>query len=156
MKSYAEKIYEWERDCVEPSSNLYLSKNQCLHLTEQACKYLGIPAPSIRFTKMGSMPCRAIPSEWKIVIAAWGRSPVTILHEVAHLGTLEAVINGEDPHGPAFASCAIDLYDRFLNIRRTELIATAQTYEVQVNKELKSSAESKHHPRLVDFSDVEF
>lgn len=71
------------------------------------------------------MPCRAIPAKWEIVITDWGRHPVTVLHEVAHLASWEAVVAGEAAHGPSFLGQAMDFYEAFLGLDRGHLLRTA-------------------------------
>ena len=150
----AQRVYEWERDVVEPKSLNFLSREECLELAGRAALFLGIPAPSLRISKAASMPCRAIPSKWQIVIAGWGRTPVTLLHEVAHLGSLKAVAKGENPHGPAFVATAIALYARFLGLDAAKLSDSARQYGVGVGTQAFGPVDRT--ARVPDFSDLEF
>lgn len=133
VSDIAKKLYTWERNWVEPKTRDFLSRDECMALVESASKYAGIPTPNIRISKAANMPCRAIPSKWQIVIAAWGRTPVTILHEVAHLATLSAISRGEDPHGPTFLAKVINFYTHFLNIDQNYLIQTAEGAGLKIN-----------------------
>jgi hypothetical protein len=122
---YAQRVYDWERTFVEPGDPSLLSREDCAALSAAACRVLGIPVPRLRFTKQSSAPCWANPREWTVSISDWGRTRVTLLHELAHLGAVARGAVREDPHGPTFLRCAIDLYVAFLRMDVRSLEAGA-------------------------------
>lgn len=124
-REHAERVYAWEREHVEPYDSRLLSRPEATAMVGRAAALGGIRVPSIRFAKAASMSCRAIPGQWSIVIADWGRTPVTLLHEVAHLAAWPAVLSGEDPHGPAFLRQAIAYYSGMLGMDRGRLEGSA-------------------------------
>lgn len=149
----AQLLYDWERNYVEPGAVGFLSREACLALVSKAAVASGIPAPAVRFAKSASMSCRAVPSKWQVVIADWGRTPVTVLHEVAHLATIRNVMAGEDPHGPAFLAQAIDYYSRFLGIDGEALRKSAAAVGLEVGRQPSPQAKPSARP---GFADVEF
>lgn len=126
----AERVYGWERDSVERSDGTLLSREDCRDLAAAASALLGIAEPGLRFVKSGHSPCWAQPSSWTVSISDWGRTRVTLLHEVAHLGSVSALLRGEDPHGPAFVRCAMDLYEAFVGMPMDRLEATAAAHGI--------------------------
>lgn len=132
MGAQAQLLYDWERNVVEPRAQAFLSREDCLSLVHRAATVGRIRLPAVRFAKSASMPCRAVPSRWEVVIADWGRNPVTVLHEVAHLATLPAIAAGEDPHGPSFLAQAIAFYAAFLGMDETWLRKTAASVGLAV------------------------
>lgn len=149
----AQRLYDWERNSVEPFAKAFLSREECEALVSRAAGAAGIKLPRVRFAKSASMPCRAVPTRWEVVIADWGRTPVTVLHEVAHLATLPAVIAGEDPHGPAFLAQAIAFYACFLGMDEGRLRQTA----ISVGLAVAVKAEKKPPRSDRDgFGEIEF
>jgi len=128
----AQRVYDWERNFVEPRDIGFLSRDDTRALVGSASSFLGIREPSVRFVKASSAPCKANFREWSIVISDWGRSRVTVLHEVAHLGSVQALMRGEDGHGPTFVATAISLYARFLGLDPNALAAQARSVGIAV------------------------
>lgn len=149
-------LYDWERNYVEPKAQSFLSREDCRELVRRAAWASGIPAPAVRFAKSSSMPCRAVPHRWEIVIADWGRNPVTLLHEAAHLATLEAVAAGEDPHGPSFLAKAIAFYSAFLGIDEDWLRKTAEAVGLRPRSSPRRVARKLSAASGGGFSEVEF
>jgi hypothetical protein len=121
----ANAVYAWEKVYVESSPALYLSNEQVISLVTRASWREKIPVPQIRFINSQNHPCQAHIDTWMLDIVNWGRTPCTVLHEVAHLATMEAILNGEDPHGPTFVSKCIDLYHHFIGIPMEKLLWSA-------------------------------
>lgn len=145
----ATRVYNWERNDVEPFDIGFLSREEVAKLVSEASGILGIPVPQIKFVKSDKIPCKAIPRTWTLQISDWGRQRTTILHEVAHLATLGAIMRGEDGHGPTFVATAICLYARFLKLDPADLVTKAVRFGIQVGKPVL--------PRKVsNFSDIEF
>lgn len=111
------EVYAWERDFVEKRVGPeIMSREECRDLVAAAAAHLGLrTAPTVSFPVI-QMACKAIPSKNAIEIADWGRSKVTVLHEMAHFGSWRAVIRGEEPHGDTFVGCAIGLYAKFCGL----------------------------------------
>lgn len=109
-------VYDWERNYVEPRDIGMLSRDDVRALVRNSSGFLGICPPEVRFVKASSSPCKALFSTWEIRLSDWGRNRVTVLHEVAHFGSLPAVLRGEDGHGPSFVATAIRLYSRFIGL----------------------------------------
>jgi len=128
----AQRVYDWERNYVEPRDIGFLSREDTRTLVAASSSLLGIPQPTVRFVKASSAPCRANPSDWSVTISDWGRTRTTVLHEVAHLGSLRAVLAGEDAHGPTFVATAILLYARFLRLDAAARAGGARRVGVQV------------------------
>jgi len=145
----AQRVYDWERNFVEPRDIGFLSRDDTKGLVSAASSFLGIREPAVRFVKASSAPCKANYREWSIVISDWGRSRVTVLHEMAHLGSVQAVLRGEDGHGPTFVATAIALYERFLAMDPTVLAAQARAVGIQVGA-------MRAPPGARRFMDVEF
>lgn len=138
----AKRLYNWEERFVEPRQKDWqrlLSKEQCEEFVKAACFKTGTRLPFIRFNKMNATPCKAVPGTWEILIAEWGRSAVTILHETAHLATIRAVIDGENPHGASFARQAIEFYRDFVGIDEGYLLETAARCGVSVGPPTRPS-----------------
>jgi len=153
----AQLLYDWERNFVEPSAQSFMSREDCLSLVFRSSAAAGIPAPRVRFAKSTRAPCRAVPSRWEVVIADWGRNPVTVLHEVAHLATLPAIAAGEDPHGPSFLAQAIAFYADFLGMDEAKLRKTAAAIGLAVAPRPGGrNAEKPPSASRGGFSDIEF
>ena len=113
-------VYSWERDFIETRVGpQIMSREQCEGTVRRAAAHLRMTVPTIRYVPHFGLPCLAIPSEHELRIAIWGRAHVTLLHEMAHLGSWRYVLRGEAPHGPSFVGCAIELYEKFLGIPST-------------------------------------
>lgn len=145
----AQRVYDWERNFVEPKDIGLLSRDDAKGLVSAASSFLGIREPTVRFVKASSAPCKANFREWSIVISDWGRSRVTVLHELAHLGSVQAVSQGEDGHGPTFVATAIALYARFLGMDAAILSAQARSVGIQVGKAPAPQGEGR-------FMDIDF
>lgn len=120
------EVYAWERDFVEPRVGPeIMSREECLDLVAAAAAHLGLPStPTVTFPVI-QMACKAIPSRNAIEIADWGRSRITVLHEMAHFGSWRKVVQGEAPHGESFLGCAIGLYAKFCGLDLNWLEQTA-------------------------------
>ncbi len=116
VNEIARACYAWEAHYVEPRAIAYLAKDDCVDLIYTVALRENIQIPKINFMNVDQIPCYANISDWSINIAQWGRTPVTILHEMAHLTTFEFLKSGEDPHGPTFIAKCIDYYHYFLKI----------------------------------------
>lgn len=152
----AELLYDWERNYVEPHAQYYLSKDSCIALIEKASLLAGIRRPDIRFMKSASAPCRAVPGKWQIVITDWGRTPVTVLHEVAHLAAFPAQLKGEDPHGPAFLAQAISFYANFLGLDEEKMRQTAASVGLKAGQPPQGMRRREPRASTSSFGDVEF
>jgi hypothetical protein len=128
----AQLVYDWEANHVEPGDRTFLSREAARALVVEACRFLGIKVPEIQFINGSMAPCSASITRWKLRITEWGRTRVTLLHEVAHLGSAEAVRAGEDGHGPTFLAVAISLYSRFLGLDEQTLITSARRVGLSV------------------------
>jgi hypothetical protein len=145
----AQRVYDWERNDVEPHDVGLLSRDDVMKLVGLASSILGIKPPSVRLVKASKAPCKAIPRSWSIEISDWGRNRVTILHEIAHLATIGAVMRGEDGHGPTFVATAMCLYASILGIDFEHLMSSALRFGIRVGQPVA--------PRVVrNFSDIEF
>lgn len=148
----ANAVYAWEKSYVEPRPALYLSSEQVVDLARQASWKENIPVPIIRFVKSNSLPCQAHIDTWMIDIADWGRTPCTVLHEVAHLATLPALAKGEDPHGPSFVTKCIDLYHHFIKIPLEHLCWSATRSGLQYHP----FPAAQRKTQKSSFEDIEF
>lgn len=150
--SQAQRVYDWERNFVEPKAMDYLSREDCLSLVRRGAQLAGMDVPNVRFAKSAAMPCRAVPDRWEIVIADWGRTPVTVLHELAHLAAVRGMAPGEDVHGPVFMGWACAYYSLLLGIDRAYLLRSAGGVALSV---ARLSQLHEVQPRQ-GFSEVEF
>lgn len=144
-----QRVYNWERNDVEPYDVGVLSREDVSRLVVMASSALGIKPPNVRFVKSDNIPCKAIPRTWSIEISMWGRNRTTILHEIAHLATVEAVMKGEDGHGPTFVATAIYLYAVFLKLDPRALIASAMQFGIPVGRPVAPKVRR-------NFSEIEF
>jgi len=149
----AQTEYDWERNYVEPKAQGFLSREECLAYVSRSAKMARIETPKVRFAKAASMPCRAVPAKWEIVIADWGRTPVTVLHEMAHLAAVRSMAPGEDGHGPTFLAWACAFYSVFLGLDHDYLVRTAAALGMPVARIPFSSTGPVP---AKGFSDVEF
>jgi len=145
----AQRVYDWERNYVEPHDVGFLSREDTRTLVTAGASFLGIPMPTVRFVKASTAPCRANPADWSITICDWGRGRTTILHELAHLGSVRAVMAGEDAHGPTFVATAIHLYARFIGLDAAALTAAALRVGIEVGVPPRPPSERR-------FMDVDF
>lgn len=121
-----DRLYEWEREAIEAHlPPEVMSREEVRDLIAAASSVLGMPEPEVAFKTL-PVPCRAIPAHWRIEISEWGRTRVTVLHEIAHLATLPAMRRGEEPHGGAFLGMAIALYARFIGLDGAALVRSAR------------------------------
>jgi hypothetical protein len=152
----ARRLYHWEEAFVEPrqsAKDRLLTSDQCRDYVFRACAATGTRLPTMKFTKASHSPCKADLVNWQIVIAEWGYSAVTVLHEAAHLATYDAVRRGENGHGPSFARMAIEFYAGFLGMNRDYLLQSAARCGVLVGPPVAGiSLPSNASP----FSDLEF
>jgi hypothetical protein len=119
-------VYAWEREHVErPLGNEVLGWDDATMLALHASSWLRIPVPAIRSVRSESLPCFADPWNWTLSISDWGRTRPVLMHEMAHLGTLPELRQGEAPHGAAFVGTVIALYSCFLGMDTARLLASA-------------------------------
>lgn len=149
----ANLVYAWEWMHVQPKVVDYISSDQVMRLIARACFREDIPMPKVRFVNSGTLPCLAHFDSWMIDIANWGRKPAVVLHEVAHLATLDAVRSGENPHGPSFVAKCIEFYHHFLSIPLEDLIDPARRSNLQIGKISMVGARA---PLANSFEDVDF
>lgn len=120
-----ERVYAWERAFVETKvPDEVMSRDETLLLVARAAGLLLIPSPKVRFLAL-NVSCRADMRRNSLEIADWGRTRPTLLHEMAHLGTVPDVLAGDSPHGRAFVATAMGLYARFLRLPLDYLVETA-------------------------------
>lgn len=120
-----ERLYEWERSFIETKvPQQIMSRDQIVGLVGRATALLELRQPKVRFVSL-NVSCRATPALNLLEIADWGRNPHVLLHETAHLATWGAVLAGDAPHGLAFTTIAIILYNRFLGLSLDYLLETA-------------------------------
>ena len=145
-------VYEWEFaqvDYIAPKE--VLSTSEMEMFVTQVSKDLMIRPVSVISTN-SNLPCRAIFREWAIEIAPWGRSQVTVLHEMAHFGTIKQIMKGAEPHGPEFVGVAIGLYVAYLGFDKGYLIKTAENSGIRVGEvpEFKGRKKKDDSKRLFD------
>lgn len=150
-REIAQRVYDWENNCVEPKAVGFLSRDECHELVDKACTMSGILKPSIRISKSAFMSCRAVPAKWQLVFSGWGRTGVTVLHEVAHLATIQAILRGEDAHGPSFVGQAIEFYHRILGVDLEYLVRTANEFSISVRMPNKEKVLKRSTFEAVDF-----
>lgn len=75
--------------------------------------------------KDGRAARRATGSSFQISLPRWARSPMIILHELAHAMS-------HDKHGPEFVRVFISLLVRYLGMNESELIKSAKASGVKV------------------------
>lgn len=151
--SIATACYAWEAHYVEPKAVSYMSKDDCLDMVQTVALRENLPIPKINFMSAANIPCYANISDWSINIAIWGRTPVTILHELAHLMTADLLTRGEDPHGPTFIAKCIDYYHYFLKIPVEDMREGARKFGLKIG--VVQSAD-RHRPKTNQFDEIEF
>lgn len=126
---YTELLYEWERIVIESKMKpAVMASWEIRELVHAASSHLDVPPPSIQFISL-PLPCMADSKRNTIRIAEWGRTPLTVLHEMAHL--LAAAKYGAGGHGRVFLTLAIDLYGTFLGVSTDALEASALEYGLE-------------------------
>lgn len=153
VNAIAQACYAWEAQYVEPRAKLLLSRDNIRELVKQVALRENMPIPKVEFMSVENIPCYAKIDTWSIHIANWGYTPTTILHELAHLATLQALIDGEDPHGPAFIAKCIDYYHYFLKIPVEHMKAGARRYGLKIGNTLCAYT---FRPKENQFDDLEF
>ncbi|MBY3151168.1 SprT family zinc-dependent metalloprotease [Rhizobium laguerreae] len=152
----ARRVYHWEEAFVEPrqsAADRLLTTDQCRDYVFRACAATGTRLPTIKFTKASHSPCKADLVSWQVILAEWGHSALTVLHETAHLATYESVRRGENGHGPSFVRMAIEFYSGFLGINRDFLLQSAERCGVFVGPPVSRISIPSN---LSPFSDLEF
>ena len=130
-------VYGFEYDCVEKIRPEYLGREEIRDVVGRAASLCRIPLPEIVFGGDRTWPCLADVRAWRITINDWGRSPTTVLHEIAHLVTFAEprgrmeMMRGQ-AHGPVFVRNAITLYADFLGVRRSRLERRAQEFGLEI------------------------
>ncbi len=115
-------VYEFERACVEPLFRPHaLSATEVRGIASEAAVLMGVPTPRVSFAAL-PVACHADAREWRLLVADWGRTYVTVLHEMAHLGTCHL---REAPHGPSFVGMAIALYEAIGGVDGDEVARAA-------------------------------
>lgn len=153
VNAIAEACYAWEAMYVEPKARAILSRDQCRGLVKSVAMRENMPIPKVEFMSVDNLPCYARVDTWSVHIADWGHTPVTILHEMAHLATLQALLKGEDPHGPAFIAKCIDYYHHFLRIPIDPMKAGARKFGLKIGDTLCTYT---FRPKENQFDDLEF
>lgn len=149
----AQLEYDWEANYVETCvAPVRLSREECEYYVRKAVEISGVAAPTLSFPKTRNR-CTFYPARWHVEISGWGRTPVTILHEMAHLASFPAVLRGENPHGAAFVRQAIEFYHRIIGIDQAYLFQTATHVGLEIGGTLYRHRAPKR-PEL-DFSDVD-
>lgn len=152
----ARRLYHWEDAFVEPkqsAADRLLTTEQCRDYVFRACAVTGTRLPTIRFKNASHVPCKADFNRWEIILAEWGHAALPVLHETAHLATFDAVMRGENGHGPSFARMVIEFYSAFLGINRDYLLQTAARCGVPVGPPvIRISPPSNTSP----FSELDF
>lgn len=151
----ARRLYHWEDSFVEPkvpAEYKLLARAQCRDLVGAACVATRTRFPRVVFNTLNAIPCKADFREWTITLAEWGHAALPVLHECAHLATFDAVMRGENPHGPTFARQVIELYVRFLRIDRRHLESTAGICGLEVAEPRRPRGDEGESP----FSDIDF
>lgn len=149
----AQLEYDWEANYVETCvASVRLSREECEYYVRKAVEISGVAAPTLSFPKTRNR-CTFYPGRWHVEISGWGRTPVTILHEMAHLASFPAVLRGENPHGPAFVRQAIEFYHRIIGIDQAYLFQTATHVGLEIGGTLYRHRAPKR-PEL-DFSDID-
>lgn len=137
----AKRVYAWEANCLESRLKpQVLSRDEIASLIRECARVVRRPPPTVTWTSL-PLPCLAIPDRNQLRIADWGRTVLTVAHEMAHIGTWHLVLAGAQPHGAEFVGTAMDLYDEFCGFDRAELEDTARRYDVRF--------ESKSPPPLL-------
>lgn len=153
VNDIARACYAWEAQYVEPRAVAYLSKDDCVDLIRSAALREGIKVPVVNFMSVDRLPCKANIDTWTIDIAYWGRTPVTLLHELAHLVTVDAIFKGEDPHGPTFIAKCIDYYHHYLKIPVDHMRDGARKFGLKIGNVRSASS---FRPKEMQFDDLEF
>lgn len=149
----AQLEYDWEANYVEPCIRpVRLSREECEFYVRRAVEISGVAPPTLSFPK-SRQRCTFYPSRWHVEISSWGRTPITVLHEMAHLASLPAVIAGENAHGPAFVRQAIEFYHVIAGIDQAYLFETARRVGLEIGGTLYRHRAPKR-PEL-DFSHID-
>lgn len=152
----ASRVYAWEAEAVEPMQrpqDTLLTMTECRELVRKASSRSLIEPPHVVFSTAQLANCWADPRNNRIRICKWGHSGVTVLHEVAHLATIDAIIAGENPHGPSFVGRAIDFYAFYLGMDLRTLLESAARFG------LSARAPRRRTPRTTSgspFSEIDF
>lgn len=162
MSLLTKKVYDWETNYISPLDGHYLSKYDCFDLIQKSSDFLKINPPTVRLRKASQIPCEAVPKKWEMILADWGRTRVTVLHEMAHFVSYKATYEyGDDPHGLLFIIHAMLLYHKFLNISVNVLIKTLNQSGINIGmgenevKKLFDKFEIKKKTEDT-FSDIDF
>jgi hypothetical protein len=125
------RVYSWEANCLERHLKpQVLSKDEVNRLIRDCARSVKRAPPTVTWTSL-PVNCLAIPSRNELRIADWGRTVLTVAHEMAHIGSWGQVLQGAEPHGPEFVGVAMDLYEEFCGFDRDYLHDTARRYEVR-------------------------
>ncbi|AOG03446.1 hypothetical protein [Bosea sp. RAC05] len=122
------RVYEWERTNIDRHLQAaIMSRDECSDFVRMVALHLGVRVPELTFVQGGH--CFATTSG-TITLADWGRTHQTILHEMAHIATLDYVLTGEAPHGERFIFQVIDLYVTFMGLDGEKLMKTAREWKL--------------------------
>lgn len=147
----AERLYEWERSWLEPKlPPEIMSQEEVRGLVARVSAATSIIEPTVAFVSL-NVACKAKPLQNRLEIADWGRSRLTILHELAHLVSWPWVMRGDAPHGRAFTTVAIILYNRFLGFSLDFLAGSAVNRQLDfdpraIYAKLPSEAQQDFYP----------
>ncbi len=118
-----DRVYDWERVYVDARvAPAILSRDECHDFIRMVSLHLGVRIPELSFVQGGN--CFATMAG-TMTLADWGRTHQTLLHEMAHIATLDYILAGEAPHGERFVFQAIDLYVTFLGLDLATLTNSA-------------------------------
>lgn len=92
VNAIAEACYAWEATYVEPRARAIITREQCRGLVKSVAMRENMPIPKVEFMAVDNLPCYANVQTWSVHIADWGHTPVTILHEMAHLADRKSVV----------------------------------------------------------------
>ena len=127
-----QKCYDFEANFVEPHDGMYLSVQQIRDMVRKISQNFGIIEPHLKFKKTNAH-CRAYVIKNLIVITQWGRTPTTILHELAHIIDYQMTKGRSGMgHGPVFMGISIFLYSEFLGLDYQKLYYSALNMGLKV------------------------
>jgi hypothetical protein len=109
-----DSLYLMEREALRGWDRGQLPVAERLKFAKQVCRMYGVPQVKLEVKPMGKWAGEYY--DGRIVLASdsgSGRTVSTLAHELAHhLHTVFAEDREHEPHGPAFATCYIHLFDR--------------------------------------------
>lgn len=105
--SQRQAVYDWERSLPQWESHGSLTLDECKALVARVwADYL--PSRAMPPVHDGRGRRKAGGASWGVFLPRWSRSPMVVLHEVAHALTMTST----DWHGPEFATTCLELWAR--------------------------------------------